>query len=66
MSAIVLLIIFSIIVALIFLVSFIWAVRTGQFDDMESPSIRILFDEKSGKSGKSGKNENQEKDKEEG
>ena len=46
MSVIVLLIIFSIIVALIFLISFIWAVRSGQFDDTDSPSVRILFDEK--------------------
>ena len=46
MSVIVLLIIFSIVVALIFLASFIWAVRTGQYDDMDSPSVRILFDEK--------------------
>ena len=46
MSVIVLLIVFSIVVALIFLVSFIWAVRTGQFDDMDSPSVRILFEDK--------------------
>ena len=32
-------------VALIFLGAFIWAVRTGQFDDNETPSIRILFDD---------------------
>ena len=48
MSVIVLLIIFSILVALIFLIAFIWAVRSGQYDDMESPSVRILFEEKSG------------------
>jgi cbb3-type cytochrome oxidase maturation protein len=45
MSVIVLLIIFSIVVALVFLISFIWAVRSGQYDDMESPSVRILFDD---------------------
>jgi cbb3-type cytochrome oxidase maturation protein len=49
MSVIVLLIIFSILVALIFLVAFIWAVRSGQYDDLESPSVRMLFDEKSDK-----------------
>lgn len=47
MSVIVLLIIFSILVALIFLIAFIWAVRSGQYDDMDSPSVRILFDDKS-------------------
>jgi cbb3-type cytochrome oxidase maturation protein len=35
----------SLFVALIFLAAFIWAVRNGQFDDNETPSIRILFDE---------------------
>jgi len=46
MSVIVLLIIFSILVALVFLIAFIWAVRSGQYDDMESPPVRILFDDK--------------------
>lgn len=25
-------------------ITFIWAVRGGQFDDLETPAIRILFD----------------------
>ena len=45
MSVIILLIIFSIIVATGFLVAFIWAVKTGQFDDTSSPSVRMLFDD---------------------
>ena len=45
MSVIILLIIFSIIVATGFLVAFIWAVKTGQFDDTSSPSVRILFED---------------------
>ena len=24
---------------------FIWAAKTGQFDDLETPAIRILFDD---------------------
>jgi cbb3-type cytochrome oxidase maturation protein len=24
---------------------FIWAARTGQFDDLETPPVRILFDD---------------------
>lgn len=36
----------SLFAALIFLGAFIWAVRNGQFDDNETPSIRILFDDK--------------------
>ena len=35
----------SLFAALIFLGLFIWAVRNGQFDDNETPSIRILFDD---------------------
>ena len=45
MSVIILLIIFSVIVATTFLVAFIWAVRSGQFDDTKSPSVRMLFDD---------------------
>lgn len=46
MSVIILLIIISIVVALGFLAVFIWAVKSGQFDDTVSPGIRILFDDK--------------------
>ena len=35
----------SLLAALIFLGAFIWAVRSGQFDDNETPSMRILFDD---------------------
>ncbi len=45
MSVLYLLIIATLIIAIGFLLAFIWAVRTGQFDDMHTPSIRILFDE---------------------
>lgn len=24
---------------------FVWAARTGQFDDLDTPAIRILFDD---------------------
>ena len=46
MSVIVLLILFSLLVALGFLVAFIWAVKSGQFEDKFTPSIRMLMDEK--------------------
>lgn len=45
MSVLVLLIAAGGIVAGGFLVAFIWAVRTGQFDDTTTPPIRILLDE---------------------
>ena len=46
MSAIVILIGASLFVATGFLMAFIWAVRSGQFDDKYTPSIRFLFDDK--------------------
>jgi cbb3-type cytochrome oxidase maturation protein len=44
MSVIVVLIGFSIIVAAGFLLAFLWAVKSGQYDDDVSPSVRILYD----------------------
>ena len=35
----------SLLVALFFLVSFIWAVKSGQYDDDYTPSVRMLFDD---------------------
>jgi len=35
----------SLFAALIFLALFIWAVRSGQFEDNYTPSIRVLFDD---------------------
>jgi cbb3-type cytochrome oxidase maturation protein len=45
MSVVIFLIILGILVAGGFLAGFIWAVRSGQYDDTESPAIRMLFDE---------------------
>jgi cbb3-type cytochrome oxidase maturation protein len=45
MSALFVLIVISLIVALGFLLAFIWATKTGQYDDDITPSIRILFDD---------------------
>lgn len=59
MEVIFLLIGFSLIVALIFLSLFFWAVRNGQYDDPYTPSVRMLFDEK--KSSKT-KHTNQNQD----
>jgi len=44
MSVLIILIGASLVVAASFLVSFFWAVRSGQYDDDYSPSVRILFD----------------------
>jgi len=46
MSVIFLLIPLSIVVAATFLAAFIWAVRSGQFEDTCTPSMRVLTDER--------------------
>ena len=48
MSVIIILVIVGIIVAGLFLLGFIWAVKSGQYDDMYSPSVRLLFDDNDG------------------
>jgi cbb3-type cytochrome oxidase maturation protein len=35
----------SFLVAFLFLALFIWAVKSGQYDDTFTPSVRILFDD---------------------
>ena len=46
MSVIYLLIPLSIVIALCFLGAFIWAVRSGQYEDTCTPSMRLLLEEK--------------------
>lgn len=45
MYAIFVLIIISLTVAIGFLFTFIWAVKTNQYEDDYTPSVRILFDD---------------------
>ena len=47
MQIILFLIAIGLVVALGFLISFLWAVRSGQFEDDYTPSVRILFDDES-------------------
>ncbi len=44
MSVIFVLIGFSTFVALMFLAAYLWSVKTGQYKDNYTPSVRILFD----------------------
>ncbi|AEV33059.1 cbb3-type cytochrome oxidase assembly protein CcoS [Owenweeksia hongkongensis] len=46
MSAIYILISISFIVAIGFLVAFIWSIKNGQYDDDYSPGVRMLKDNK--------------------
>lgn len=45
MTIIFLLISISLIVALLFLSAFLWAVRSGQYEDTYTPAVRMLFEE---------------------
>jgi cbb3-type cytochrome oxidase maturation protein len=45
MSVIVLLIAAGGVVAAGFLMAFVWAVRSGQFDDTHTPAVRMLVDD---------------------
>jgi cbb3-type cytochrome oxidase maturation protein len=45
MSVLFILIGASIVVAAGFLIAFIWSVKTGQYEDDYTPSVRMLFDE---------------------
>ena len=45
MSVVVVLLGFSMLVAGGFLAAFLWAVRSGQYTDRHTPSMRILFDD---------------------
>lgn len=47
MSAMYMLIAFSLLIATGFVIAFIWAINNGQYDDKYTPSIRILFDDES-------------------
>jgi cbb3-type cytochrome oxidase maturation protein len=45
MQIIVVLICVSVIVASLFLWAFIWSVKSGQYDDDYTPSVRMLFED---------------------
>jgi cbb3-type cytochrome oxidase maturation protein len=46
MIVIYLLIPLSIVIAVGFLAAFIWAVRSGQYEDTHTPSLRMLWDDR--------------------
>lgn len=45
MSVIYILLTISIVVAVLFFIIFVVSVRSGQFDDTYTPSVRMLFDD---------------------
>jgi cbb3-type cytochrome oxidase maturation protein len=46
MEIITLLIFISLLIAVGFLIIFLWNMKSGQYDDTYSPSVRMLFDDK--------------------
>ncbi|MEQ1588083.1 MAG: cbb3-type cytochrome oxidase assembly protein CcoS [Cyclobacteriaceae bacterium] len=56
MLIIILLIAISLTIAILFLVAFIWSMKSGQFDDIYGPSVRMLFDDKKKKKEVSSEN----------
>jgi cbb3-type cytochrome oxidase maturation protein len=45
MNVVIILILASLAVAMAFLLGFIWAVRSGQYEDTLTPSMRVLTEE---------------------
>ncbi len=46
MEVMVLLIFFSLLIAIGFLIAFIISLKRGQYDDLYTPSVRMLFDDR--------------------
>ena len=58
MSVIFILVGASLLIAIGFLIAFLWSVKTNQFEDDYTPSIRILFDNDIKQTTKENKPEN--------
>ena len=53
MAIFTLLILISLSIAILFLVIFYWSIKSGQYDDTYTPSIRMLFEDKKKKTNDS-------------
>lgn len=58
MEIIAILIAISVTIALVFLGVFYWNIRSGQYDDTYTPSVRMLFDDKTAAAKASDKKQN--------
>ncbi len=47
MSVIFILLPLALLIATMAVISFIWATKGGQLDDLDTPSVRMLFDDES-------------------
>lgn len=55
MGILYLLIPLTLVIMVVAIAAFVWAVKTGQFDDLEGPAHRILFDDDDPRIPRSGK-----------
>ncbi|MDH5414301.1 MAG: cbb3-type cytochrome oxidase assembly protein CcoS [Flavobacteriaceae bacterium] len=46
MEVLILVLPFALLISLVFVLSFVFAVKNGQFDDLETPAFRMLLEEK--------------------
>jgi len=51
MTAIYLMLPVSLLLGLIFLIAYVWSVRSGQYEDTSTPSLRLLTDDVCGADG---------------
>lgn len=58
MTILIVLVITSLTLAVGFLIAFLWAVKSGQFDDTYTPSVRILLDGKRTENNRNNKSKN--------
>ena len=54
---------FSLLVAIGFLIAFLWSVKSGQYSDTYTPSVRMLFEDEKSKKEKESVNELKEEKK---
>jgi len=45
MSVIYIVLPLALVIAAVAIVAFVWATRTGQFDDLDTPAVRMLHDD---------------------
>jgi len=60
MNAMIILVPFALILGLLFVGVFVWAVKNGQFDDLDTPAKRMLFEDKKHIKNHDNKEENHE------
>lgn len=59
MNVVIILILASLAVALLFLIGFVWAVRSGQYEDTLTPSLRVLAEDQAKKNISESENKSQ-------